>query len=344
MAVETFKYFIYETTNLRADYGGGAIQAFGDSAEVDGLTLTHRHICRELGLPIGHTQYLHGSGNVVGVAWAKVSDNLYPSISPYLSAAELASVVSSAPVGFVASSAIPLFQPHPVKTTIMARGDSISAGLGTTTGDTRDVYLSQAINLISGETLDYLDVSYRTSESDNYRLCNISLGSSSWANTDASGENTYPYREDIAYPQRTQTIPMNGGNCIFIYWLGTNDLSYDTGLSGADAWARAATRLTALASEFPNLKIIIGTVVKRSELSALNNRIDDYNTLLRANYLTAGAHVLMDFEAEVSQVNISTGDTTNATYYTDGTHLTTVTHGLLAPVAKTAILAAKALF
>lgn len=339
MAVETYKYFVPDTF-LRADYGGAAIQNGGDSAEIAAYTLTQRYICRQLGLPANKTHYLFKIGTAAGVTYIRVSDNIYTTISAYLSAAELATVVSSAPVGFTLSSNTIQLQPSSKRTNLILRGDSISAGLGTTTGDTRDVFISQAIESISGEVLFSLDVAHRERISDNYKVVNIALGGSSWANTNVSGETTYPYREDLAYAQRTQTMPLDGGaaNNIFTYWLGTNDLAYESTLSGSDAWDRAASQIAELRTEFPALPIIICTAMKRSELAALNDRIDDYNVLMRANYLTAGASVLCDFEANVPEVNISTGDTTDTTYYTDGTHITTVTHGLLAPVFKTAFL------
>lgn len=332
MAVETYKWFLPDTS-LRADYGGAAIQDGGDSAEIAAYTLTQRHICRQLGLPANGTHYLFRLGTVAGVPWIRVTDNIYSAISSYLSTAELASVTSTMPVGFTQSSANIRLQPFANKTNLILRGDSISAGLGTTTGDTRDVFISQAVNSVAGETLVTTDGSvHRERVSDSYKVTNMSLGSSSWANTDAGGENTYPYREDLAYAQRTQTMPLNSASNVFMYWLGTNDLAYDTALSAADAWARAATRIAALRAEFPLLKILVGTIIKRSESSTLNTRLDDYNTLLRANAITEGADAIVDFEADVPEVNITTGDTTNLTYYTDGTHITTVTHGLLAPV------------
>ena len=339
MAVETYKYFTPDTV-LRAEYGGALILDGGDSAELAPYTLTQRHICRQLGLPDNKTHYLFRIGTAASVIWIRVTDNVYSAISPYLTATELATVVSTAPVGFALSSNNIQLQPRSVGTNLILRGDSISAGLGTTTGDTKDTFISQAVNSIAGETLSSLDVAHRERVSANYKVVNISLGGSSWANTNASGNNTYPYREDLAYAQRTQTMPLDGGaaNSIFTYWLGTNDLSYEPTLSGADAWARAASRIATLRAEFPLLPIIVCTTMKRSELSALNNRINDYNVLMRANYLTAGANALCDFEANVPQVNLTTGDTTNTTYYTDGTHVTTATHALLAPVFKTAFL------
>lgn len=93
---------------------------------------------------------------------------------------------------------------------------------------------------------------------------------------------------------------------------------------------------------FPSAKLALCTVIKRSESAARNNRVNDFNVLMRANYASIGVDGLIDFEANVPQVNISTGNTGNATYYTDGTHITTVTHGLLAAVARPVIQALRA--
>lgn len=348
MTTDTYYYFKPDTF-LRSDYGGAAIQAAGDGAEVTAADLFQRHVCRQLGFPRNHTQHLLRQGIATDTfRWFRVPATLYTALSAYLTAAELATVTTTAPTGWALQSTLIKFQPHPVKTAVFARGDSISAGLGTTTGDTRDVYLGQAMNLIEPMVFDTTEGSYTQAEGANYVLRNFSLGGSSWGNTYLYQGQTnvvqYPLVEDLAYNQRTRTIPLNNGKNIFIYWLGTNDLAYDDAVTGAIAWDRAAARIAALHAEFPNLKIIIGTLIKRQEGATLNGKLNDYNVLARANYLSAGAHILMDFEALVPEVNITAGDTTNTTYYTDGTHLTTAGHALLAPKAKNAILEATLLF
>jgi lysophospholipase L1-like esterase len=350
MPTETYKYFRPEATNLRAAYGSGAIQNGGDSAEITPATLTIRHLCTALNLPASGTDQLFVQGVATDTfTYIRVSDLTYSAISAHLTTAELASVVSTAPTGWTVNATVSRFHPMSRRTTIIVRGDSISAGLGTTSGLPNQVYAKQGIELIAGEVLTALPASasdFRELISRSYALHNISLGGSSWANTvtQGLGEEAYPKREDLAYNQRTLTLPLDDCNSIVVYWLGTNDLAYDGALTGAQAWTRASARIAALRSAFPNLKIVLGTVIKRSESSALNNRIHDYNVALRAGYVTAGANVLMDFEADVSAVNITTGNTGNTTYYTDGTHLTTAGHALLAPVFRDAILAASALF
>lgn len=341
MTTQTYKYFQPEASNLRSEYGGGAIQDNGDSRETSPATLTVRHIIKELGALANGTSQLSeigvdGSANV----WFKVSDNLYSSISTYLTTAETTSAQSSAPSGYTSQSTIAIPQPVANRTNIILRGDSISFGLGTTSGDTDDTVWGQALDDLDSGTLAY-DANFTVGTGKEYALVSQSLGSSSWANTAGGGPATYPEREDLAYNQRIETMPIDTG--IFVYWLGTNDLAYDTGLSGADAWSRAASRIATFVSDFPNMKLIIATTIKRGELSALNDRIDAYNVAMRAGYASAGAHVLCDFEDNVSQVNIDTGDTTDLTYYSDGVHLTTAGHALLVPTAKTAIQAAEAL-
>jgi lysophospholipase L1-like esterase len=350
MPTETYKYFRPESGNLRSSYGGGAIQNGGDSAEITPATLTIRHICTLLNLPASGTDQLFVQGVATDTfTYIRVSDLTYSAISAHLTSAEAASVVSTAPAGWTVNASVARFHPMSRRTTVIVRGDSISAGLGTTSGLPDQVYSKQGIELISGEVLSALPASAsdkRELISKSYALHNLSLGGSSWANTVAQGlgEETYPKREDLAYNQRTGTLPLDDTRCIFVYWLGTNDLAYDGTLTGAAAWTRAAARIASLRSAFPNVKIVMGTVVKRSEASSLNNRIHDYNVALRAGYVSAGANVLMDFEANVSAVNITTGVTTNTTIYTDGTHLTTTGHALLAPVFRDAIVAANALF
>lgn len=328
---ETYKYFQYEQTNLRSDYGGGAIVNNGDSAEVTPLTLTQRHIMRQLGYTKTGTNALWRSGTVTGVEWARVSDNLYPAISAYLTTAEAASVVSSAPIGFSLTGDIPVFQPKPRKKTIICIGDSISAGVSTTQG-LLDAPIAQAIVILDPTAVENsLEPGDRCFEGIEYAACNLALGGSSWANTNASGNNTYPYRFDLAFPQRIQTLCLNGTDDVMLHvWLGTNDLSYDTGLTAAQVWARAETYIGLLRDEFPNVPICMGTHIRRTEGSPLNTRINDYNTLLAANYLSIGATIYADYANSHADFNPLTGNSASANYAGDGVHPSTAGAGLLA--------------
>ena len=343
MATETYRWFRPDI-NLRS---GTAIVNAGDSAEVGAFALMTRAICQSLGLPAGGTRFLFDYGTATDTfVYARVPELLWPAVSGQLTAAETATVVTTAPAGWSSGTFPFMLMPNPRKKSIILRGDSISAGLGTTTGDTRSIFLTQAINGIAGEALNIpagVGAGYREGESKSYYIGNMSLGSSSWANTvgqpdagDANGAAIYPRREDLAFEQRTATLALNGlgSRVLFIYWLGTNDLAYDASLSGADAWARVVSRIASFRSKFPAIKLALCTTMKRLEVSALNNRINDFNVLMRANYAAIGVDGLIDFEANVPQVNIVTGDTTNTTYYTDGIHITNITHGLLGDVAR----------
>lgn len=342
MAAETYHWF-QPDTSLRAAYGGAAILAGGDSGELTPADLCERAICRAISYPAGGTRYLFKRGTASGTTWIRVSDELWPSVSGLLTSAESATVVTTAPSGWVKNSSQVLLQPHPRKTNVILRGDSLSEGLGTTAGNASEIHFGQAINSIAGQTLAWDNI-YRNGESAAWTLLSSAIGGSSWNNTNVAEINGYPYSELAAYNQRTRTLALTGAPCVFAYALGTNDLAYDTGLSAADAWARGATRIAALRSEFPSLPIIICTVVARTTGSPLNARIIDYNAALRSGYVAAGANVLCDFAA-VTEFNPATPSVTaNATYYsTDNIHIKTAGHALLAPTAKTAIEAAAAL-
>lgn len=325
MPTETYTYFQPETSNLRADYGGAAVLDGGDTAETDVITLTTRHICRALNLPDNGTHYLFQAGTASGADWLRVSDDLYSAISSHLTTAELASVVTVEPTGFSTSSKRPAFQPKARKKTLIVIGDSLSAGVSATNA-LEDAVAKQALDLIQITSSSTGEPADRGWENDIWALCNTALGSSSWANTNATGgEAGYPQRFDLAFNQRYRTLALNGGTDIYIHvWLGTNDLAYDTSLTGAQAWTRAETAIGQLTTEFPSVPIILGTAIRRSEANSLNDRLDDYNTLMRANYLSAGADHLVDYESANAAFNVNTGDSTNgALYASDGVHLTT---------------------
>ena len=329
MATETFKYFRPDP-NLRAAYGGGAAANFGDSREITPRELTLRWVCKQMGLPAGGTRFLWEVGLASSVVWFKVSDLHYNAISGYLSAAELATVQSTAPSGYARNSQQGKMHPDSDKITYVHQGDSIGAGTLTTTGNTRDTLQTQAINLMSGETIYWDDTTdYTEGRSRSFRLINPSIGSSSWDNSvgrpdaaDGDGATTYPRRQSLSFNQRIKTLPLIGRKMKFGYALGTNDIAYDSSVTGATAWARAETRLAAFRDEFPNTPLCLWTLIKRDELSSLNNRLSAYNDLVRAN-TAKWAYTVMDQEAKVPQFNIVTGNTLDTTIYADKIHPTT---------------------
>lgn len=321
MAAETYKYFKPDTVNLRAAYGGDAILDGGDSAEVDVITLTTRAIFRSLDLPDNGTHFLNQNGSDGVDLWMKISDNLYPDISAYLSAVELASVVSSLPAGYVNNSTIPIFNPKVGLKNLFVIGDSLSSG--TSGGGLPSAPSKQALDLIETTEEIATEPAGRGYKNSTWVLSNMALGGSSFANTDTGSSYVYPFRFDLSFNQRFRTLALNGGETSYIHiWLGSNDLAYDLTISGSDVWDRFVTAIGQLNTEFPNTHIIVGTAIRRSENATLNGRINDFNTLMRANYLTAGASYLADFEASHASFDTSTGDSTDMSVYTgDGVHL-----------------------
>lgn len=342
MPTETYKYFQPESSNLRAAYGGGAIITGGDSAETDPITLTTRHLCRQLNLPANSTHYLFQAGVAGGVAWLRVSDNLYQSISPHLTTSELASVVSIAPSGFVTTSKIPAFQPKARKKTLLVIGDSLSAGVAAA-GALQDAVGKQALDLIQSTKASTNEPTNRGWENDTWALCNTALGSSSWGNTNtAGGIAAYPQRFDLAFNQRYRTLTLNGDSDIYLHvWLGTNDITYDSSLTGAQVWGRAEAALIQLKTEFPNVPIILGTCIRRSESLTLNGRLQDYNNEMIANYQSAGADYLVRYDQANAVFDLNAGDSTNLTYYAgDETHLTATGYGACAIMLRDVLITA----
>ncbi len=343
MATETYKYFIADT-NLRSAYGGVSILNNGDTAEVTKETLCLRYIATQLNLPANYTQYLAQIGVATGsITYIRVPDVFYSAISSYLTASELASVVSTAPTGFALGSTLEQFQPLAKFKTIILIGDSITDALGLPSANKELIYAAQAINSISGETLvEISGTDDRELVSKNYKLMNIALGGSNFDNAVDTGESqdTYPLRLSLAYNQRVKTLPLNGGgaNNIISIWLGTNDLAYDATVTASNLWTRVTTRLNAITADFPDAKIIFCTTIKRGVGTPLNTRISEFNTIVRASYASIGIDVIADFEDDIPQFNVTTGNVSDTTYYTDTVHLTQAGHALLASVWKNALL------
>jgi len=345
MGAETGKWFRPDSI-LRPAYGGGSARTSGDAREVSPANLTHRWFSKKFGYPMGGTRYLFEMGIAADTnVWVRVPDLHYSAISGELSANEMATVVSVMPIGWVRGSLSLIGQPHPLKKSIFFREDSLGFGLGTSTGDTRSVWIAKLINSIAGNTLKWNDTTYTEGLSEDYYLFNMSLGGSSWGNTNPanSQEVDYPFREDLAFQQRTKTLSLIG-NTLFIYRL-TNDLPYDA-ISPEDLWAnRIVPRLVEFKAEHGvNQKIAFETHPKRSENAALNARINTLNGLWRNNFDKLGFNrsYLFDSEAKVSYINIANGNTADTTYYTDGTHYKDVVHDAIAAANKNDVVAAMA--
>lgn len=330
MATQTYKYF-KPSAILRAAYGGGAVANNADTAEVDKQTLMIRELIRQTNsINNGTSQLSLLATDAASDVWAKVSDNVYSGFSSYLTVDELATVSSTAPVGYTASSLIALLMPDPNKLNIFLTGDSITDGLGAD-GVKKDIYIVQALKFITGETPVFSE-NDRVVDFKNYRIINNALGGSSNDNQvdTGGGTNAYPLVERLRFPQRLQTCPLKTNDIIYI-WLGTNDLNYDTTQTGATVWARLQTTIGNYRAQFPTQKIAVATIIKRlsdSPTSALNTKINNLNILIRAGAISAGADFVSDHES-VSVLSVANGLVTNTTYYTDQTHITTAAHILI---------------
>lgn len=123
---------------------------------------------------------------------------------------------------------------------------------------------------------------------------------------------------------------------VIVIWEGTNDLAHNPAKSGATAFANLQTFVNAIA--LLTNKYIVCTSIAR-DLAAdpvdLMTRIDDYNTLIRANY--SGTH-LCDLAAN-SHFD-SRADASDTTYYdTDKLHLVQAGQDLIISLLTTAITA-----
>ncbi len=344
MPAETYTYFRYESANLRAAYGGDALLDAGDSAEIYPLTLTQRHIATQLGWPASGTHYVCRSGKISTApeqTWARVSSGLYPSISPYLTNSELASVTTTAPANFTLTGDIPSFMPKVRKQTIFTIGDSISAGVSTT-NDLLDAPVALAMGMLDSTAVEHpLEPQKRGFEGVQWAACNLALGGSSWGNTNAAGgDAAYPKRFDLAFNQRFRTLPLNTTEKVICQiWLGTNDLAYDTSLTPDQVWTRATTQIGRMRTAFPNLKIVMGTLIRRTENAALLARLNSYNTLLRANYASIGADYFVDYEAAHPDFSTTSGgNSASSNYAGDGVHPSTAGAGFLATALKNFML------
>jgi hypothetical protein len=299
---QTHKYIKVVETNVNTDCGGAATQTNGDSREVGNGGILGRKLMKANGWPSNGVDQLCEIGTADDGTYYKCSDNLYAAISPHLTTAELAAVVSSAPAGYSSSSGVLAFLPRWNKTNILSHGDSIEFGLGTTSGDYTDIYLYQGMQLLDGYEDDYYYIS-------------TALGSSSFGN-DTGSYTTYPLPWTTSYLQRHCTLPLDNTDVIFYVGLGTNDYAYGAGgTPDATIYSRATTRFSRIKADHPNVVLVAGTIIERSGNSTFG---DVYDENIRTNMDTNNVDIVLDLSTIGG--NIDSGD------FTDGVHLTTAGH------------------
>jgi lysophospholipase L1-like esterase len=138
----------------------------------------------------------------------------------------------------------------------------------------------------------------------------------------------------------------SGYKNIIVILLGSNDFA-QTVESAATVWGYLNAWLTWLDGRTDTCKYVLGTVMDRTSFfdngndhTSFQSKQAAFNTEIR-DYVTANPTKAVLWDCDVV-TNMT--DSTNLTYFTDGTHPTTAGHAALAPSLRTAITAAKALF
>lgn len=331
MSADTIVYFRCEWVTLGLLFGSDAIidpelNTGVDSAEVTTRTLTERRISRVLGYPKNKTRGWFRIGvstsGSISQNWVQTTQATYDALvaASALTANEISTYTATAPTPFALTGTYAQFMPKIGVKNVFVIGDSISFGTSPTAGLPNSP-ISKAIQILDATAIaDITEPADRGWIGKAWASCNLALGSSSWANTVGSGATedraTYPRPFNLAKNQRFLTLALNGQeSCIIHPWLGTNDIAYDSSQTAASVWARTTTYVGELASEFPNAKIVLGTLIRRTEDATLNGKVAAYNALLKANYLSIGAHYYVDYEA--AHPDFSTGAGGDSTITSD---------------------------
>lgn len=183
------------------------------------------------------------------------------------------------------------------------------------------------------------------------RLC--TLGDSMTAGTGSTGGNDYPHQLNALLGSgyyllnigvsgsATTTLEAQQGaaanayfnatpTCIDVIWIGTNDIV--GGVSAATIATNIGTIHAARKTSHPTVKTVICTIVDRVSFDAAKEAVRaTLNADLVANYATYNADAVCNLAADARL-----SDSTNTTYFSDGTHLTNAGYAvvaeLLAPV------------
>ena len=188
-------------------------------------------------------------------------------------------------------------------------------------------YLGDSI--MSGYNADYVEDCYASLAA---RACGATCVNASGPGFTTGNMLTEP----SAGAQQTQ-----GAKNVYVYGLGTNDLC--TNLGVATVKANITTYIAALRTAVGTAaRIVICTILPRTGSfyggqTDAQNELDrlEVNKWIAANYIAIGANAVADLGAHVVMGLHAT--TSDATYYVDGVHPTTLGHGLLAPVVASAI-------
>jgi len=192
--------------------------------------------------------------------------------------------------------------------------------------------------------LQYLANKYNLPFCD-VRIC--TLGDSLTFGTGSTGGNDYPHQLMAllgdgyyllnlgVFGSDTTTLETGQGaaanayfhadpTVIYPIWIGTNDIA--AGTSAATIATNIATIHAARKTAHPTVKTIAVTIVDRTAFDAAKDAVRaTLNTNLVDNYVALGFDAVCDLRG-IPQLE----DSTNTTYFTDGTHLTNAGYALVA--------------
>lgn len=290
---------------------------------MDAAALTARRISAELGYPANGTDSVLAGGNATGaVFWFECADALWTSVEAALTVTEAGDVTETKPSGYVRNDTWrPRFSPSAGEKVLVALTDSIGWNApGGTAGD--DSYVAQAIpNLVQ-----------RMGGAANREFINTAWNLLHHGNGAARvGDGTAgDWDEDFVnvLPTRVENLP-TGPNYTFYIALGANDLSAGDAPSAATVWARLEGLIEDIRAAHASARIIVATLIRRSEDSGTNSKILALNTLIISDAASAGADLI--FRADLAHANfhVETGDTAGEAY-NDTTHPSALGNAALA--------------
>lgn len=295
----------------------------GQSAYITAGDICNRRLMASIPQGSG-TNALLERGAAGGVEWMECPDDLWAEVGLFLQGIESGSVTQTAPAGYARNNARPRMARFTNKSNLLAITDSLGWNDGGGGVNGTDSYVTQAFQAWAGPTRTPWQgdpaAEYVTSSR---ALLHNGNGGSFFEGGDI---DDFGNDHERMRPVKYTTLGLTGDDIIYVA-LGTNDFS-NTTISGvaptaAQVWARAQIFVSGLVASFPNTKIIMATLPRRSENVSTNTRISDYNNLLKSGYAALGVTAICDIEQAHPNFSTSTGDSTGAAYL-DGTHFSNI--------------------
>lgn len=269
-----------------------------------------RILDKAMGYPKSGTLTVLERGTASGAVWLRCPDRLWGTVQAYLSAAELLTATGTMPTGYALLTGVPRCQPDPRRRNLLVIGDSITQGSGMDTS-----YPALAI----GATVaaPWNDATDRERVGNGWKLIHLGNGGSRAGSglAESNMDDDHNSIKAAIY----QAFNLTANDTILIA-LGANDMVDGSGADGAEIWARIASLITSLRGWHPAVRIIVATIIRRTEDAGNRTRAMDCNAAMLAGYVAAGADAV--FRADLAHAAFSpdTGDTTHAIYNVDGIH------------------------